>query len=415
MKKTLLSLAVAASTFAASGATYNGQLQGMLGNLIQADAVVTVDDNGDGTSTVTILEFEADVMGINSTIGPVMFENVTTASSGGVVTYAGSCKDLQIGRVYQYNLKITMDMEGKESNGRLTLNYTGTGSMAGQTLNGYFTFKGNLEGGSSEDPLPEGVYFKEDFEWIAPWAEVGNGKPCGSTVEEDNPEANAPQLATPKVDGVSAYQALLNKGYTILATHASSKSERKPEAQTYLQSNYLKFGLTGYYSGIVMPVKNEIPSDEEITISFDWCSMRQGSGKWDPTELVVIVTTDGVDHKYAVDAWNFENGAAYKWINEKVSVPAGVLKSGSTVTMRNADSQWPVAGSAPALRWMLDNVVIGKSEILAGVGSVEVDADNENMPVEYYNLQGIRMNDDNLPAGLYIRRQGSKTEKILVR
>lgn len=415
MKKTLLSLAVATSTFAASGATYNGQLQGMLGNMIQADAVVTVDDNGDGTSTVTILEFETDVMGINSTIGPVMFENVTTTTSDGVVSYAGSCEDLQIGRVYQYNLKITMNMEGTENNGQLTLNYTGTGSMAGQTLDGYFTFKGNLEGASSEDPLPEGVYFKEDFEWMAPWAEVGNGKPCGSTVEDDNPDANAPQMATPKVDGVSAYQALLNKGYTILATHASSKSERKPEAQTYLQSNYLKFGLTGYYSGIVMPVKNEVPSDEEITISFDWCSMRQASGKWDPTELVVIVTTDGVDHAYAVDAWNFENGAAYKWTNEKISVPAGVLKSGSTVTMRNADSQWPVAGSAPALRWMLDNIVIGKSEIFAGVGSVEADADNDSMPVEYYNLQGIRMNGENLPAGLYIRRQGSKTEKILVR
>lgn len=36
-------------------------------------------------------------------------------------------------------------------------------------------------------------------------------------------------------------------------------------------------------------------------------------------------------------------------------------------------------------------------------------------PAEYYNLQGIRMRGDNLPSGIYIKRQGSHTEKILVK
>lgn len=36
-------------------------------------------------------------------------------------------------------------------------------------------------------------------------------------------------------------------------------------------------------------------------------------------------------------------------------------------------------------------------------------------PVEYYNLQGIRMAGDNLPAGIYITRQGNKAAKVLVK
>ena len=181
-------------------------------------------------------------------------------------------------------------------------------------------------------------------------------------METNNSDATAPQLSTPKVYDVSAYNYLKSKGYDIIGTHAASKSERKPEAQTYLQTNYLKFGLTGYYSGIVMKINEDIPGDVALRLSFDWCSMRQGSGKWDPTEIVVIINTDGTDDVYPVDAWSFANNAEYKWITEKISVPAGGIKKGSTITIRNADSQWPVEGSAPALRWFLDNVKIVAAE-----------------------------------------------------
>lgn len=36
-------------------------------------------------------------------------------------------------------------------------------------------------------------------------------------------------------------------------------------------------------------------------------------------------------------------------------------------------------------------------------------------PVEYYNIQGVRMDGDNLPAGLYIIRQGDKVQKTIIR
>ncbi|MDE5632250.1 MAG: hypothetical protein K2I54_05510, partial [Muribaculaceae bacterium] len=47
----------------------------------------------------------------------------------------------------------------------------------------------------------------------------------------------------------------------------------------------------------------------------------------------------------------------------------------------------------------------------SGIGSVEVG--DENAPVEYYNLQGIRVANP-APGQLIIRRQGAKVEKVLM-
>lgn len=46
-------------------------------------------------------------------------------------------------------------------------------------------------------------------------------------------------------------------------------------------------------------------------------------------------------------------------------------------------------------------------------GIENVAADNANAPIEYFNLQGIRI--DNPGAGLYIRRQGNATAKVIVK
>ena len=48
-------------------------------------------------------------------------------------------------------------------------------------------------------------------------------------------------------------------------------------------------------------------------------------------------------------------------------------------------------------------------------GVAEIVIDDENTPVEFYNLNGVRVNSDNLVPGLYIRRQGAKASKIIVR
>lgn len=48
-------------------------------------------------------------------------------------------------------------------------------------------------------------------------------------------------------------------------------------------------------------------------------------------------------------------------------------------------------------------------------GISDILTEDADAPIEYYNLQGIRMAGDNLPAGIYVTRQGSKTGKVIVK
>ena len=60
------------------------------------------------------------------------------------------------------------------------------------------------------------------------------------------------------------------------------------------------------------------------------------------------------------------------------------------------------------------NLEIPASDDQSGIDSIVTDSADENAPVEYYNLQGIRLSE---PAAgqIVIRRQGSKVSKIVVR
>lgn len=61
-----------------------------------------------------------------------------------------------------------------------------------------------------------------------------------------------------------------------------------------------------------------------------------------------------------------------------------------------------------------DNTALVLSDKKA-TGIEDVTVADENAPAEYYSINGIRMNGDNLAPGLYIKRQGSKATKILVK
>ena len=43
-----------------------------------------------------------------------------------------------------------------------------------------------------------------------------------------------------------------------------------------------------------------------------------------------------------------------------------------------------------------------------------ITADENDGPVEYFNLQGVRVNAENLTPGFYIVRQGSKVSKVYI-
>ena len=48
----------------------------------------------------------------------------------------------------------------------------------------------------------------------------------------------------------------------------------------------------------------------------------------------------------------------------------------------------------------------------SGIQSVEADDADENAPVEYFNLQGVKV--DNPENGIFIKRQGKKVEKVIM-
>ncbi len=50
---------------------------------------------------------------------------------------------------------------------------------------------------------------------------------------------------------------------------------------------------------------------------------------------------------------------------------------------------------------------------VTSINAIELD-NNTDTTVEYYNLQGMRVSGNNMPSGIYIRRQGNETKKIFV-
>lgn len=193
------------------------------------------------------------------------------------------------------------------------------------------------------------IYYAEDFEWLEPWAlAVGAGR----TVEDDNLDAYCPQLPTPKVDGVSALDALEAKGYEFLRVTTKTEGEC-----IYLQQNYLKFGKTSYQAGIVLPSMDNVPAGTKLTLAFDWCPMRQGSGKIDPVNLLVIVSNgDNELASYDVPEAGWADGHKLEWIRAEVAIEGVDITPETRITIRQ--TQWP---ASTANRWFLDNIELSKS------------------------------------------------------
>lgn len=187
------------------------------------------------------------------------------------------------------------------------------------------------------------IFFKEDFEWLDEWSVAGK---TFDAVGTNNIETSPPQIVTPKVDGVSALDALLNKGYEFLRVTTS-----KPDECIYLQRNYLKMGKTKYQAGIILPQISNVPEETQTVLSFDWSPMRQATGKIDPVNLIVIVNNDGVETTFDIPESGFENGHKLEWIRAKVPLEGMKITSTTKITIRQ--TQWP---ATTANRWFIDNI-----------------------------------------------------------
>jgi hypothetical protein len=234
-------------------------------------------------------------------------------------------------------------------------------SMNLEAMNGHHvTVKGYFDGLAEpvikilvadiqDNGVVKDIYFFEDFEWLDPWSVISN---AGQTVETDNLSATAPQIPTPKIDGVSALDALLEKGYEFLRV-----TTKTPGECIYLQQNYLKFGKTSYQAGIILPkLAEDVPDGATPVISFDWCPMRQGSGKIDPVNLIVIITNGTNEVIFDIPEAGFEDGHKLEWIRAEVDLTGVSITHETKITIRQTNWQLPTAN-----RYFLDNIEISST------------------------------------------------------
>ncbi len=214
-----------------------------------------------------------------------------------------------------------------------------TGYYAGRSSSASFIIPVNIE----DKGVKEVVYWSEDFEWLKPYAEASG---AGNTVETDDLDSSAPRIVKAKIGDKSSLDALEEKGYSFLRV-----TTKTPGECIYLQSNYLKFGKTSYQAGIVLPCIGNVPTGATAKLVFDWCPMRQGSGKIDPVNLIIIVENGGVETVFDVPTHNWENGHKLQWITAEVALTGVEITSQTKLTIRQ--TQWP---EATANRWFLDNI-----------------------------------------------------------
>lgn len=119
------------------------------------------------------------------------------------------------------------------------------------------------------------------------------------------------------------------------------------------------------------------------------------------------------------DGGLFGNGWGMSYLDFTVKEPttpaSAPAKEGENVSKQNVCiSVQAGTGNNNSGRWMSFThfqLVKKPKDIGSGISSAVVE--DVNAPVEYFDLNGIRVNADNLKKGIYIKRQGNKVTKII--
>lgn len=133
-------------------------------------------------------------------------------------------------------------------------------------------------------------------------------------------------------------------------------------------------------------------------------------------EQIVMDGDEGFSDFYLSSAELVTQSDGSQAVRQSRTVEATLSNNNQTLTF---DSTWSVialANTGKTLRWygLCQPAVINFTLPGAGVEDIIGDADNSNAPVEYFNLQGIRINEP-AAGSVVIRRQGTEVSKILVK
>jgi len=91
-----------------------------------------------------------------------------------------------------------------------------------------------------------------------------------------------------------------------------------------------------------------------------------------------------------------------------------LTKEGSTENLiENSEFKEASLGNWGRPSYLKYNLYVGNGPAHSTLGVDAVEADGNAVPA-YYNLQGMRMPEGNLPAGIYIKVTGNKAEKVAI-
>ena len=145
-----------------------------------------------------------------------------------------------------------------------------------------------------------GIYFQDDFTWLAPWADVYGS---ADSVGDDNPSGAAPNVYTQKshleYDGVGyANGGAGVEGYTSFLAEFAKRGYVDINASVqalYTQKYYFKIGKGSCHTGLKLPAMElEGATATDVVLTFDWSAHMTGSGNIDKVNIVVELEGDGV-------------------------------------------------------------------------------------------------------------------------
>ena len=225
-----------------------------------------------------------------------------------------------------------------------------------------------VQAGKEPEPIyPDGVYFQDDFEWLAQWSSAAPDDVASNSVGTSKNLFTTPELA----DALAAFQT---RGYGyIWGWQGQDWSDGTPDngnKQTlYLMKNYLKFGKTSYNSGIVLPVLSTIEGTADVDLTFDWCWCMTGAGKPDVMTLTVevsgggTVAATGTSVSGEITSGQSTEGdlTTLEWQHATVRI-LGATPS-TRITIRPTKADPAVSNSARKQnRWYLDNIKFARPE-----------------------------------------------------
>lgn len=132
--------------------------------------------------------------------------------------------------------------------------------------------------------------FRDDFSWLAPYIDAANSK-----LSEDKKISDCVGAVTSSADGcANLYTTLADNGCDVLGELRSrGYTDLNPSFKTiYLQDAYFKFGANKKQSGLTLPLFR-LDGEQDIVVSFKWCSQMQGDGDIDKTQLVLEIDGPG--------------------------------------------------------------------------------------------------------------------------